>query len=366
MSASFDPKDGAASIAAKIATRSRHVCVLLGAGAPKAAGLPDLAGLQAEVVAKVGDRLRDATITLLSGRNIEAGLSRLRRISSLLAPGESFGGFDRDGAVALDKAICRAIVESIDGKKADLTPFIDLARWATGDYYQRPIEIFTINYDTLIERGLEAVATTYFDGFVGNIQARFQPSLIDRTDSATSGLLPSSFVRVWKLHGSVNWSIEPDKEDREVTRLGVSVSPDQMAAIYPSDEKYDDSRRVPFVVLMDRFTHALAERETVLIVNGYSFGDEHVNEIIFEAALRHPRSETIILCHAAAPVAVAEKAEQLRNLTVFASKEAIWGGTRRTWVADADIPGIWEGGKFLLGDFSRLGTFLSRSRQPDG
>jgi hypothetical protein len=92
--------------------------------------------------------------------------------------------------------------------------------------------------------------------------------------------LPASFVRLWKLHGSINWLLEERENSRAVVRLGMPVDSGKAAAIYPSDEKYDDSRRVPFVVLMDRFRHALAMPETSTIICGYSFSDQHLNDII--------------------------------------------------------------------------------------
>jgi len=46
------------------------------------------------------------------------------------------------------------------------------------------------------------------------------------------------------------------------------------AAIFPSDTKYEESRRVPFVVLQDRFRRALHEPETLILISGYSFSGE--------------------------------------------------------------------------------------------
>ena len=45
-----DPRHFVTSLGAKLATRSRHVCFLLGAGVGRACGLPDVAGLQRHVL----------------------------------------------------------------------------------------------------------------------------------------------------------------------------------------------------------------------------------------------------------------------------------------------------------------------------
>lgn len=357
-----DPEEVAVQLGAKLASGSRHVCFLTGAGSSRAAGLPDLAGLQAEVVRRAPGHLQTLVEQLLAGRNLEEALSRLRRISSLIEDGGTYGGFNTATALELDAAMCEAIISAITAAASDLTPFINLAAWAAGEYYRSPIEIFTVNYDLLLEEGLEAVAAPYFDGFVGSLRGRFRPELVEAVDPSAGGL-PASFVRVWKLHGSITWAMETDGDARRVVRLGSPVFAGEMAAIYPSEEKYDASRRVPFVVLMDRFRRALLEPETLLIVSGYSFGDQHLNEIIFDAAQRRPRSDFVVCCFGDLPSAVADVAERLRNVTLLGGTEAIVGGIRGPWSPGEEaVADVWSEGRFLLGDFAHLARFLGRSR----
>ena len=130
--------------------------------------------------------------------------------------------------------------------------------------------------------------------------------LVEPRDAPERWALPAGFVRVWKLHGSTNWRFA-DGSPPVVVRVG-SGGGDGSVAIYPSDEKYDESRRVPFVVLMDRFRRALVEPETVTITTGFSFSDEHLNEMLFDAAVRHPRSEVLALCYEDIPGVVADRA----------------------------------------------------------
>jgi SIR2-like protein len=172
-------------------------------------------------------------------------------------------------------------------------------------------------------------------------------------------------VRLWKLHGSVNWEEETKSGRRHVVRLGSPAPKGAVAAIYPSDEKYDQSRRVPFVVLMDRFRRALEMPETFTLINGYSFGDQHLNEMMFDAARAHPRSETAVLCFDSIPGEVAAVAIGVRNLLVLAATEAIIGGRRLPWAHDGDVPGVWEDKKFLLGDFAKLAPFLATKARLD-
>jgi hypothetical protein len=103
--------------------------------------------------------------------------------------------------------------------------------------------VFTVNYDLLIETALEKLGVAYFDGFVGALHARFRTDLVEATSADSEAWLPSFLMRLWKLHGSVNWAWEtPGRAD--VVRLGSAVATGEVAAIYPSDTKYDESRAV--------------------------------------------------------------------------------------------------------------------------
>lgn len=236
-------------LSAKLATRSRHVCVFVGAGASRACGLPDVTQLRDQVLEALDADSRAAFECQLRERDLEQALSRLRRIATLLAGGQqTIDDLTSEQAVALDREVCRRIVEALDISSANFAPVLRLAAWAARADYLLPVELFTVNYDLLVESALESLGVPYFDGFSGALRARFRTEIVEAEAGATDAL-PAFIVRLWKLHGSVHWSWEDD----QVVRLGVPVAGDQAAAIYPSDAKYEESRRVPFVVLQDRF-----------------------------------------------------------------------------------------------------------------
>lgn len=355
-------KEAAVGIAAKMASRSRHVCLFLGAGASCSAGLPDIARLKDKVVAELSPDDARLAGPILDGENLEGGLSHLRQIRSLLQDSTAeFDGLDASASERLDASICSAIIKALDDSGADLTPFNHVASWLAGVDYERPVEVFTVNYDLLMERGLEHARAAFFDGFVGSIQARFRTDLVESLESARSTVLPSSFVRLWKLHGSCNWVYAKIEGRQEVVRVGGPPEDGHAVAIYPSERKYDESRRVPFVVLMDRFRRALSEPETVTLVSGYSFGDQHLNETLFDAARHHPRSEVVALCHKVVPDVLSSMACEIRNLTVLAPASAIIGGRHGAWAEEGPATGVFEDGAFMLGDFARLASFLMGS-----
>jgi hypothetical protein len=351
-------------LSSKVASRSRHINMLLGAGTSRPAGLPDVAGLLELILNDVPTSLKPHAKNIFTGRLLEDGLSRIRRIKALLEGDEEFEGLSAITATELDAEVSHLIIKHLMKAPTSTVAHDHLASWIVGEYYTRPIEVFTINYDLLIETALESVGASYSDGFIGNLQAGFRADIVEATGTSDDPY-PSSFARVWKLHGSLNWRVN---ESGKVVRTGAATSKGDVAAIYPSDEKYDESRRVPFTVLQDRFRKALAVPESLTLISGYSFGDQHLNEILFDAARRYPRSEIIVFCHGVIEGPLLDVG--LPNISVYGAMEAIIGSEKRPWKPKATAPeSLWKDDKFVLGDFADLAAFLSRSarveRWPD-
>lgn len=354
-----DPLSFVTGLSAKLATRSRHVCAFFGAGVGRACGLPDVTQLEQRVVDDLRAEHQAAFTKQLEGRNLEEALSRLRRIAALISGDNRVDDLTATEAEGLDAAVCQAIVKALDIEGADLGPARHLAAWAGRSDYRLPVEIFTVNYDLLLETALEGLRVPYFDGFVGALEARFHTELVEGSPGSDREWVPAFFVRLWKLHGSVNWAWQ---DGRQIVRLGQPVPEGLAAAIYPSDTKYEESRRVPFVVLQDRLRRALHQPETLLLVAGYSFGDSDLNELLFDAAIRRERSEFVVFCHSKIPDSLADRAGATPNLQVIAGHEAILGGVRAEWKAPEEAPpDVWDDGQLALRDFRNLAAHLARS-----
>jgi hypothetical protein len=353
-------------LAEKVGSKRRHLVFVLCAGTACAAGLPDLAGL-AQAVSEVLDRqTKEAFARLSQNRTLEAVLSHLRLISAVLASSDQrIDGLGSADAQALDRQICESIAKVIIRTRVDLKHHIRFGSWLARSNHDLPIELFTTNYDLLLEQGLEIAGAPYFDGFLGVFTGRFRADLIDTYGDEpplASAQLPAAWTRLWKLHGSVSWAEEelPDA-GRVITRTSVpeSLEAKRVLAIYPSFEKYQQSRRLPFVALADRFRRSLATAETFVLVCGYSFGDEHINELLFETARLHPATEVMILCRKAVPAAARERALEVRNLVVLGRDEAIIGGVKLPWQPLQEQTEFQRGAEFLGGDFAVLVRLLA-------
>lgn len=123
----------------------------------------------------------------------------------------------------------------------------------------RELEIRLIQ--ALEEQDRDRFSAQLQDRSIGARAGRFQTELVEAAPTEPDAGIPSFLARLWKLHGSVNWLWEEGGRS-EIVRLGTPVKEGQAAAIYPSDTKYEESRRVPFVVLQDRLRRALNQPET--------------------------------------------------------------------------------------------------------
>lgn len=148
------------------------------------------------------------------------------------------------------------------------------------------------------------------------------------------------------MHGSLGWSMD---KNGEIVR---TFDNEESAMIYPSFLKYDHSRKQPYLSYMDRLSYFLKQEDSVLIVCGYSFGDEHINEMIL-TALNRSRSSSVFALEfkelKEEDVLSSEIAKKSSKISVYAKKTAVIGCKYDSWDEKSD---------FLLGDFKEFTNFL--------
>lgn len=368
-----------------------RVALFVGAGCPlsiriKADGgataplIPDISGLTASVrkqleadkainpiAEQAWDRLKTRGI---SNPNVEHLLSHIRTLKSLCGDG-SVDGFTKEDLNNLDSAICSIIRSIVDKDHSDTkTPYHALASWIQAIPRDRPVEIFSTNYDLLLEQALEDVGVPYFDGFVGSHTAFLDHEAFEKDD------LPTRWTRFWKLHGSVNWWLTGEAK---VRRSRDEIKGEQLL-IYPSHLKYDQSRKMPYYSMFDRLRTFFRSDQCFIITIGYSFADEHINDYIAQGLKGNPNAACFAMVYndlADAPNAVA-LAKKHANLSVLACDGAIIGTVMRNWHTNEKDDGIaaypisvskevdsWrtkapkDRCKWLLGDFAAFGQFLT-------
>ncbi|TCS67201.1 SIR2 family protein [Phaeobacter sp. B1627] len=162
------------------------------------------------------------------------------------------------------------------------------------------IHFVTTNYDTLIEDALSLERIPYADGFSGGAIAAWDERLFEAasTDQRLKAIIT-------KLHGSIDWYRSGEENGRVFRVRYDDIYPSRSnengnVVIYPQSTKYMASREDPFGNLFQRFRSLLSyERQQVLFVCGYSFGDDHIDSIISQHLL-HPESKTTLVAFAGA------------------------------------------------------------------
>ena len=344
--------------------------------------IPAVAGLTAkakEDAAALGDKYAQAWDSVEvhcrendQQPNVENVLSRFRMMLSAVGGTDTLAGLNRGEIETLEesirKTIARVVTPDLNAIRGNF-PHRRFARWLVKTSRQNPVEIFTVNYDVLIEHGMEAERIPVFDGFVGSHRPFFHPDSLRRKESAPG----STWIRLWKMHGSVTWRrIEQDGRFRVVRG-----EPDpEGEMIYPSFQKYDESRQQPYAAFTDRLIRFLEQDDALLVVAGFSFGDEHINNLIFGALENRPRTHVYALQFEEPPynADLVERAAQRPNMIVVGPETGIIGGRRAPWTpveSPAFMATVFElkeeepaggkavkSGRMKIGDFALLSAFL--------
>lgn len=173
------------------------------------------------------------------------------------------------------------------------------------------LNIFTTNYDRLIEAGADVAGLRLIDRFVGALAPIFRSSRLDVDMHYNPPGIRGEprylegVARFTKLHGSLDWVAMED----DILRIGLpfgakSIEPFLGAAglgnkysnvmIYPNAAKDRETAEYPYVELFRDFASALCRPNSTLVTYGYSFGDDHINRVIRDM-LTIPSTHLVII-----------------------------------------------------------------------
>lgn len=155
--------------------------------------------------------------------------------------------------------------------------------------------LFTTNYDMAFDYALDNLGVYYINGFMGVHNRCFRPEVYDYDlyypgQSVTGKVHRAEKVlRYYKIHGSLSWlSTTPSVSNtygiKEIP-LNDEFKPDENKEImiYPCVSKKSFTLDLPYSELFRQFSQAINQPQSVLFCIGYSFYDEHINDIIRQA-----------------------------------------------------------------------------------
>lgn len=294
-------------------------------------------------------------------KNIEFLLSRIRLLRSVAGKGD-VRGMSATELTGLDERICGVISDQVDRSlPRDDTAYHDLAVWSRSISRSQPVHLFTTNYDLLLEQAFEESSAPYFDGFIGTRKAFFDLGAVE-----DEGLLPPRWARLWKIHGSLNWRLD---DNGAVVRSNEKGGGSYL--IYPSHLKYDQSRKMPYLAMLDRLKAFLLKPSALLFICGYSFADEHINDVICRSLETNSTAHVFAFMHGELGDVKYETGRKCAlstpNLSMLGFDQAIIGRTAGAWRPDPieDMAlqqnvfvGDGETASVRLGDFAALGSLL--------
>lgn len=355
-----------------------------GAGTSCALGVPNIAMLTTQVENTLDENYKIDFIKIKNDLetthpdrsiNIEDILNQVRQIRSITGEREDKNYLEICGQSAskLDNEICKKIYSIISESESgtDLSNTKKFLSWLNIQNKDFTKEIFTTNYDLIIEKSLEEIRVPYFDGFVGSYEPFFLQESIERFVDKSD--LTQNWIRLWKIHGSLNWFWKDNNttSSHSIVRGSKITDIENISnelVIYPSKEKYDSSKKQPFVAYFDRLKNTLQNGELLFIFSGYSFSDQHINEIIFNSLRQNNRLSIVVFFFNDKEIEdLYSESSSYLNLTAFGPTKAIINGTLADWEYNADdlkpnessvIYWDIEKNELLLGDFNKLSNFF--------
>ena len=166
------------------------------------------------------------------------------------------------------------------------------------------INVFTTNYDLFNEKAMDELGIIFCNGFSGVINRNFNPMTFNYAYAEQIGLskekynVIDNYVYLYKLHGSISW-IENNCHN-SLYKISEVQKPDidkEHIMIYPTPTKQSSSFSSPYSDLFREFQKKIMIHDSILVVIGYSFADEHINNIIYQALATIPKFRLIIFCY---------------------------------------------------------------------
>lgn len=176
------------------------------------------------------------------------------------------------------------------------------------------LQIFTTNYDRLLEAGAEVAGVHLLDRFVGNLSPIFRSSRLNLDMHYNPPGIRGEprylegVARFTKLHGSVDW-VYANQDIRRVglpfgaqsidpflNALGIQENIFHNLMIYPNAAKDKETTAYPYVELFRDFAASICRPNNSLVSYGYSFGDDHINRVIGDM-LTIPSTHLVIISY---------------------------------------------------------------------
>ena len=211
-----------------------------------------------------------------------------------------------------ENGIATADIDNRENAYSVLVNFLLSFASRTGN--RERLNIFTTNYDRLIEVGAEFAGIHLMDRFVGNMMPIFRSSRLNLDIHYNPPGIRGEprylegVARMTKLHGSIDWI----QNEGEIRRVGLPFGAEKIGPylqapglygadalklmIYPNSAKDRETAEYPYVELFRDFAASICRPNSTLVTYGYGFGDEHINRVIYDM-LTIPSTHLVVISY---------------------------------------------------------------------
>lgn len=173
------------------------------------------------------------------------------------------------------------------------------------------VNVYTTNYDLLIETAFEKNHIDYVDGFSGKIKPTFSTAnygmIFSRQTSISSMTSEVVTFNLYKVHGSLNWKCEGSEiyccdHVESIKNIEAHLSAEDFDSYYsslqiinPTKEKFKQTvLNANYYDQLRMYCNELEKSNTILLAFGFSFADEHILQMTKRSLKGNPTFSLII------------------------------------------------------------------------
>jgi len=178
----------------------------------------------------------------------------------------------------------------------------------------KQVNVFTTNIDIFLEKVFEDTSAYYNDGFIGHLRPSFQTSHFQTIAKKKSEYFEQQSeiptFNLYKLHGSLTWELKHDEKRIVYSDLSALEVMNKLRdedfnrrystlqIVNPNRKKFETSvLESTYYELLRLYATELEKENSLLVVAGFSFGDEHILDITKRAMDSNPTLTVCIFSH---------------------------------------------------------------------
>ncbi len=215
--------------------------------------------------------------------------------------------------------------------------------------------LFTTNYDMAFDYALDNLGVHYINGFMGVHNRCFRPEVYEYDlyypGQSVTGKVhrAEKVIKYYKIHGSLSWLATKPTFSNTYGIKEIPLNNDyicdgeQDIMIYPCVSKKSFTLDLPYSELFRQFAQAINQPQSVLFCIGYSFFDEHINDIIHQA-LSIPSFTLIIVNYSPTidPLSPIGKLKALKDKRIIILNETDINQSTFTGFVTNILPDLYE------------------------